>query len=115
MDPSNNPSTNLLIAIVQAQDAEDANTALNRNNATNFQLPSVGGFLGIRNATLLIQSTGLLWNSVIQILKQTCKQRIEYRSIYTEGTMMAAGPFLAPVAVGGATVFSIEVERYEEV
>lgn len=115
MDIPDTSSTILLIAIVQAQDAVNASDDLKHIHTAAFQLPSMGGFLGLRNTTLLIQSTSLIWHTVIQVLKQTCKQRIEYTAVLVDATMMANGPFLAPVAVGGATIFSIEVEHFEEV
>ncbi len=44
----------MLMAVIQAQDAEVAVSALARLGFTVVRLPSVGGFLGRRNATLLI-------------------------------------------------------------
>jgi len=44
----------LVIAVVQAQDAEIAKETLNKLGMTVERLPSVGGFLGRRNATLMI-------------------------------------------------------------
>ena len=43
-----------MMAVVQAQDAEVAKEALVKMGVTVERLPSVGGFLGRRNATLVI-------------------------------------------------------------
>ena len=45
----------LFFAVVQAQDAESAQMALLKLGVPVTRLPSVGGFLGRRNATLLIE------------------------------------------------------------
>ena len=44
----------MIIAVVQAQDAENASYSLGKIGAKVTKLPSVGGFLGRKNATLLI-------------------------------------------------------------
>jgi len=46
-------------------------------------------------------------------LRQSCRQRIEYLAIPLEGSPMPL-PTPVPVTVGGATVFTLPVERYEE-
>ena len=44
----------LMMAVVQAQDADAAHSDLDKSGCYVARLPSVGGFLGRRNATLLI-------------------------------------------------------------
>ena len=112
--PTNSP-THLVIAIIQAQDAESASSALQQIEINAIRLPSMGAFLGIKNATLLMQSTHLLKEKIMQALKRTCKQRTEYMSLPVDGMIVTNNAFLTPVEIGGATLFSIEVEHFEEV
>lgn len=103
----------LMMAVVQAQDAEMAKDSLSRLGVSIERLPSVGGFLGRRNATLVI---GLRENQkevVIEALNQSCRQRIEFIAVPLESAPLPL-PTPTPITVGGATVFSLEIDRYEE-
>ncbi|HVN56137.1 MAG TPA: cyclic-di-AMP receptor [Anaerolineaceae bacterium] len=104
----------LLIAVVQAQDAENAISALQRLNLSVTRLPSVGGFLGRRNATLMIGTSARLEPAVMDALQRNCRQRVEYIAVPLESAPLPL-PAPTPITVGGATVFNLEVERYEEI
>jgi uncharacterized protein YaaQ len=103
----------LMIAIVQEQDVDVAERALGTLGATLFHLSSTGGFLGRRNATLLIGLQNGMEKEAIDTLTASCRQRVEYLAIPLEGAAMPL-PTPMPVTVGGATVFTIPVERFEE-
>lgn len=107
------PINRLITAIVQIQDADSAVNALESMNVAVNRLPSIGGFLGRKNVTLLIGLADGLETRVIETLQEKCRQRVEYMASPLEGTTV---PFsnLIPVTVGGATIFAIAVERYEE-
>jgi uncharacterized protein YaaQ len=111
--PNNSPDK-LLFAIVQSQDADSACDALTNIDTITFQLPSTGAFLGLQNKTLLIHSAKMTWKTIVQALRKTCKQRIEYLPINIDGMMTSTGSFSNPVAIGGATIFAIDIERFEE-
>lgn len=103
----------LMIAVVQAQDAEIAREALDKLKLTVERLPSVGGFLGRRNATLLIGMHEDQRDAVQDALNKSCRQRVEFIAVPLESAPLPL-PTPTPITVGGATIFSIEVERYEE-
>jgi len=105
----------LLIAIIQSQDTDNACNALTNIKTNPIQLPSTGAFLGLKNTTLLLHSIKPIYNAIIQTLKLTCKQRIEYMPINVDGMMTPTGSFSTPIAVGGATIFSVDVEHFEEI
>jgi uncharacterized protein YaaQ len=48
----------------------------------------------------------------VKILSETCRRRVEYVATPLEGAPFHL-PLTTPVTVGGATVFTLEVERYE--
>lgn len=110
-----NPSSSnrLLIAVVQAQDAENAQNALSKIGYTITRLPSVGGFLGRRNATLLIGLPDDQRETVIQVLHENCRQRVEYIAVPLESAPLPL-PAPTPITIGGATIFALEIEHYEE-
>ncbi len=103
----------LMTAVIQEQDVDLAMRALGQLAAPVTHLASTGGFLGRRNATLLIGLPDGLEEKVIKALQASCRQRIEYLAIPLEGSPLPM-PTPVPVTVGGATVFTLPVERFEE-
>ena len=108
-----NPIRHLMMTIIQEQDLDLAANALAKLKNPMIHLSSTGGFLGRRNATLLIGLRAGEEERVMETLKKSCRQRVEYLAIPLEGSPMPL-PTPIPVTVGGATVFVIPVERYEE-
>jgi uncharacterized protein YaaQ len=104
----------LLVAVVQDQDLENATNALKTIGAPLTYLSSAGGFLGRRNATLLIGLPAEKEKQAVAALRETCRRRIEYMSLPLEGSPMPM-PAPVPVTVGGATVFALPVERFEQI
>src|SRR5512143_3766544 len=103
----------LITAVVQEQDEDLAMRALNELKVPVFHMASSGGFLGRRNATLLIGVRGNNVEDVIRALQKSCRQRVEYLAVPLEGSPLPM-PTSVPVTVGGATVFTLPVERFEE-
>jgi len=104
----------LMMAVVQAQDAEIAKDSLSKFDITVERLPSVGGFLGRRNATLLLAMHEDQRDAVIEALHKSCRQRIEFIAVPLESAPLPL-PTPTPITVGGATIFSLDVEHYEEI
>ena len=102
----------LLIAVVQAQDSDNAAQAISNLDAVVTRLPSVGGFLGRRNTTMLIGVRADKEIEVMALLQKHCRQRVEYISIPLESAPLPL-PSPTPVTIGGATVFSLEIEHFE--
>ena len=78
-----------------------------------IHLASTGGFLGRRNATLFIGLPEGMEEEALAALRKSCRQRVEYLAVPLEGAPLPL-PTPVPVTVGGATVFTIPVERFEE-
>jgi uncharacterized protein YaaQ len=105
--------TRLMTAVIQEQDIDNAIHALTNLGISLTRLPSTGGFLGRRNATLLI---GLYENQeqiAIKALRHSCRKRVEYVATPLEGSPLPF-PSPTPITVGGATIFIFEVEHFEE-
>jgi len=103
----------LLMAVVQAQDAETAENALIKMGHSVTRMPSAGGFLGRRNATLLIGLPADQQAAAIEQLNKNCRQRVEFIAVPLESAPLPL-PAPTPITIGGATIFSLEVEHYEE-
>lgn len=104
----------LMLAVVQEQDLEAATRALEPFGAPVVFLSSAGGFLGRHNATVLVGLPAENEEQALEVLRQTCRQRVEYLTLPMEGTPLPL-PAPVPVTVGGATVLALPVERYEEI
>jgi CPA1 family monovalent cation:H+ antiporter len=107
------PITQLIAAIIQEQDLENAVSSLSKLGLSVTNLPSVGGFLGRRNVTLLIGLPKGQEEATVRALNQSCRRRVEYIAPPIEGSPIPL-PTPAHITVGGATVFMLDVERYEE-
>lgn len=103
----------LMTAVLQEQDIDLALRALGQLNIPIVHLASAGGFLGRRNATVLIGLPDGMEARVVEALRKSCRQRVEYLAIPLEGSPLPM-PTPVPVTVGGATIFTLPVERFEE-
>lgn len=104
----------LLFAVVQEQDQDAATRAVEQLHLPVVHLSSAGGFLGRRNTTLLIGLPVGREQEALRSLEESCRQRIEYLTLPLEGSPLPM-PTPVPVTVGGATVFALPVEHFEEI
>lgn len=103
----------LMTAVIQEQDIENATRALNRIGITVTRLPSVGGFLARRNATLLIGFNAGQEKATVDALSKSCRRRVEYIATPLEGSPLPF-PSPTPIMVGGATIFTLDIEKFVE-
>src|ERR1051325_9830245 len=104
----------LLFAVVQEQDQDVATRALEQLRLPVVHLSSAGGFLGRRNTTILVGLQKGREGDALNALEESCRQRIEYLTLPLEGSPLPM-PTPVPVTVGGATVFALPVEHFEEI
>jgi len=103
----------LMMAVVQYPDQKKAVQALESLGLTVIRLASSGAFLGRRNITLLIGLPPERLEEALGAIQEHCHQRVEYVSTPLEGAPMPI-PLATPITVGGATVFTLQVDRFEE-
>ena len=103
----------LMAVIIQEQDFENAVNGLNNLGFSVARLPSTGGFLSRRNVTLLIGIQEGREEAAVRSLKTSCKKRVEYLSQPIKNLPI---PLSTPTAItiGGAVIFTFEVESYDE-
>jgi uncharacterized protein YaaQ len=114
MEVKNQSNMVILLAVLQAQDADLVTSALGKFGVPAFELSSTGAFLGRKNVTLLLPVDTPRIELVLSELKRNCRQRIEYVSMPIEGQPLPI-PSPIPITVGGATIFILEIEQYLEV
>lgn len=104
----------LVVAIVSNEDSTPASRALTKARFSVTRLATTGGFLMSGNTTLLIGTEENRVDEVLKILEENSRKRSK---IISSNTSFNAGVYSGmpvEVAVGGATVFVIEVDRYEK-
>jgi uncharacterized protein YaaQ len=114
MTDQNQSQMVILLAVLQAQDADLVTAALRKYGVAAFELSSTGAFLGRKNVTLLLPVQTNDVELVLSELKRNCRQRIEYVSMPIEGQPLPI-PSPVPITVGGATIFILEIDQYLEV
>jgi len=106
----------LLIAVVQGEDAGQTVQALSGAGISVTKLASSGGFLQQGNATLMIGVDDDRVDDAIALIRDNCRERSQY--LTPMPPMVEPGEFFMPypveVQVGGATVFVMDVERFEK-
>jgi len=103
----------MMMVIIQEQDLEPALEALKALDVPALHMVSSGGFLRRRNATLLIGLPDDMEADIVSTLHETCHKRVEYMALPMEGSPLPM-PSAMEITVGGATVFTFSVDRFEE-
>jgi uncharacterized protein YaaQ len=106
----------LVIAVVQGEDAAQTVQALSGAGISVTKMASSGGFLQQGNATLLIGVDDDKVEAAIELIRENCRERSQYMTPMPP--MVEPGEFFMPypveVQVGGATVWVVDVERFEK-
>jgi len=107
----------LVFAIVHDEDGPKVMDELNKKGFSVTKLCSTGGFLKAGNTTLLVGVDEEKLEEVIDIIKKRSKSR---KQVINSGmTPNGMGgmfiPYPVEVVVGGATIFVLDVERFEKV
>ncbi|MHB0887062.1 MAG: cyclic-di-AMP receptor [Bacillota bacterium] len=106
----------LVVAVIQDKDTPKLVEALVAKGLRATKLASTGGFLRQGNTTLLVGVDDAKLNEVLKIIKETCQTR--QQMVAPMGPMGGGAPdsfaaYPIEVVVGGATVFILNVERFE--
>jgi len=105
----------LVVAIVHSEDAGALVDALTDKEYRVTRLQSQGGFLKQNNASILVGAEEAQIEDILAVIRETCHARSQY--INPMPPIMEPGEFYMPypveVTFGGATVFVVDVARYE--
>jgi uncharacterized protein YaaQ len=106
----------LVVAIVHADDAGPCSIALTDAGYEVTRLATSGAFLQKGNSTLLVGVDDTQVDNVIDILRTSARSRNEYLNPVPPMTEPAElfVPFPVEVQIGGATVFVLDVARFEK-
>ena len=104
----------LILAIVSNDDSANVSSHLTRESFSATRLATTGGFLMAGNTTLLRGCEDERVDEAIHIIAENSRRRsrmVPSTSSFNSG-MYAGMP--VKVTVGGATVFVLDVERFEK-
>lgn len=103
----------LIIAIVHDDDCPRLMAKLRDSKISVTKLASTGGFLHAGNVTLMIGTEKENVDGIIDMIRNTCETRMEAVVPPTLGLGMATA-WPVEVPVGGATVFVLDIDRFEK-
>ena len=107
----------LIYAIIRNDNEDDVISALNKERYSVTKLATTGGFLKKGNITLMIGTADEKVDHAIDIIKTQCgkSQNITVNMPYISGTSMVNYATMPMnVEVGGATIFVVDVARFEK-
>jgi len=107
----------LVLSIVQNEDASKLLEALQKEGFMATKVATSGGFLRSGNTTLLIGVDEDSVDKVIEIIQAKCKTRKQVISSQVTNSPSTGVyiPYPVEVTIGGATIFVLNVERFEKV
>ena len=107
----------LVLAVVQSEDAGGLLTQLSHRGFRATRIKTAGGFLREANATVFIGVEDHEVDAVVHTIRENCTTR--QQQITAIPAVMEPGEFFLPypvdVEVGGATIFVLDVARFERV
>lgn len=106
----------LVVAVVQDLDADDVIDTLTEANYRVTRVASTGGFFRQGNTTLFCGVADDRVQHLTELLRKTCKRRNRMMPIapHSAEHPMTVGAYVE-VTVGGATIFVMDVERFEQI
>lgn len=104
----------MLLAIIDYDDAQSVISALTKAGFSITRLATTGGFLKAGNVTILIGLDETRLDDAFHIIRDYCRKRRQIMPTTAELGMGVYPTVPVQVEVGGATVFVLNVERFEK-
>lgn len=105
----------LILAVINKEDARQVNNKLVKEGFSVTRLSTSGGFLLAGNVTLMVGIEEEKVDQCIEIIESRSKKRTELVPSTVNYGVGATTPYPLEVTVGGATIFVVDVERFEKV
>ena len=105
----------LIIAIINRDDSKAVTQSLTKQGFSSTRLSTTGGFLCAGNVTLLIGVEEEKVQQVIDLIHRFSHSRNQMVPALTEMSYGFMPAMPVEVTVGGATIFVVDIERFERV
>lgn len=104
----------IVLAIVSNDDSAVVSAALTREGFSVTKLATTGGFLMAGNTTFLVGVDDDKVDTVIDLIRAQSKKRTQMVPTTSSFEMGMYSSFPVEVTVGGATIFVLNVDRFEK-
>ena len=105
----------LILAIINRDDAGAVIQNLTRRGFSSTKLATTGGFLMAGNATILVGVDAEKVQEVVDIIREYSHSRKQMIPTTMEMNYGYSPTMPVEVTVGGATIFVVDIERFERV
>jgi len=110
----NNGINLLTIVIVANEQINELTQELIKGNYYFTRINSSGGILERETVSLLVGINKSRFDPLLTIINKCCHTRMKYIPARMEAPLMQGQPLMIEAEVGGATVYAVEVERFEQ-
>ena len=105
----------LVLAIVNNDDSGSVSAGLTREGYHVTKLATTGGFLMSGNTTFLVGVDDNRVDNIMEVIAEHSKKRSQMINTSTSFDTSTYATAPVEVTVGGATVFVLNVERFEKI
>jgi len=105
----------LVLAIVNNDDSGSVSAALTREGFQATKLATTGGFLMSGNTTFLVGVETERVDTVIDVIRKHSSKRSQMVPTSDNYSQSLYGQVPVEVTVGGATLFVVDVEKFEKI
>jgi uncharacterized protein YaaQ len=104
----------IYVVSVSGETAASLREQLVKNGFYFTQIESSGGIIQKDSVSLLIGINQARAAELQQLIQKVCKRRRTYVPARTETVVLQTHPLMIEAEVGGALVYSLDVERFEQ-
>lgn len=107
------PAINQLVIVTLDKDQfGELTRKLIRGGFHFTEIDSTGGFLQRATATIVVGINASQYDDLINTVRTCCKRRRIFVPTHVEPTMMQMQPLMIEAEIGGAAVFTLDIERF---
>jgi uncharacterized protein YaaQ len=113
---SDNRDINLLvIVIVASEQINELTPELIKGGFYFTRIDSSGGILERATISLLVGINKIRLEPLMRIIRTCCHTRLKFIPARVEAPLMQGQPLMIEAEMGGAIVYTVEVERFEQI
>ena len=109
-----NPIDQLVVVTVLGAQADTLTKHLNREGFYVTRIDSSGGILDEVTTSMLIGLAKARLDHLLGILRECCHARRRYIPVHVEAPLLEVQPAVIEAEVGGALIYVLDVERFEQ-
>jgi uncharacterized protein YaaQ len=104
----------LVVAIIAGERSDDLSRQLVSSGYYFTRIDSSGGFLEGPTTSLLVGINGESFDDLFKVIQTCCRRTRRYIPAQVEAPPGFGQPVMIEAEVGGAVVYSLDVERFEQ-